>query len=425
MTRLQPLSFTGPGRVLWAAIVCALLSASLGATVAASRLSALSADSDSTFVPISDPAWFWSPYNWNTVSTAPGQAQSNNPGAYFKLAFTGSSFTLGLNMTNTPSEGYMTLRWSVDGAAWQNALLPWSVSSSDSLQLARDQPPNPTSAPHSLVLFVLNSHQLTDRWETPLNIVRITGATIDAGAALSPYPFLFSRRLMVYWDSIGEGVKINGVSSPPSDLTDNDSTRNWVQVLAQSLQAEVGSISYGAQGWLHDGSFHALMNVYNDTEASFAWSRFDSHTSRLDASGLLQPPPDWVVMGHATNDHASDPAQVSACAEAWLGAITAAAPDSHVFLTVPFGRFQSAALGSAYAAFQKSVGGGGGGNPLVHLTDLTAWNAQEGLAGGGANRNSVDGVHPLAFRAEQLGGLLATAITQQLSQVQEPRLADD
>lgn len=396
---------------MWAAMACAALFVSIVSAHSAipSSSSYVSSELDSTFVPITDPSWFWSPYNWNAVSTAPGQTQSNNPGAYFKLSFSGSSFTLGLNTSGTPDCGYMTLRWSVDGAEWQDALLPWSMSSSTSLRLAWNQAPTPTGAPHSLVLFILNSHQLTDRWETPVNVVRITGATIDAGASLSPYPFLFSRKLMVFWDSIGEGVLINGRGNPQSDLTDNDATRNWVQVLAQALQAEVGSISYGAQGWLHDGSFHAVMNIYNDTEASFAWSRFDAHTSRLDAQGLVQPPPDWVVMGHGTNDHASDPEQVSACAEAWLGAITAAAPDAHVFLTLPFGLFQSTALSNAYASFQKSAS-----NPLVHLLDLSPWNAQEGLAGGGGNRNSPDGVHPLAFRAEQLGGILAAGVTQQL-----------
>lgn len=401
------------------ALVCALLAASTHSTAASPYSSSVfdpTAEGESTFVPISDPSWFWSPYNWNTVSTAPGQTQSNNPGAYFKLSFTGSSFTLGLNTTDTPDWGYMTLRWSVDGAAWQDALLPWGMSSPTSLRLAWNQPGTASGAPHSLVLFILNSHQLTDRWSTPLNVVRITGATLDAGSSLSPYPFLFNKRLMVYWDSIGEGVLTNGRGSPPSDLTDNDATRNWVQVLAQSMQAEVGSISYGAQGWLHDGSFHALMNIYNDTESSFAWSKFDAQTSRLDSQGLVQPPPDWIVMGHGTNDHASDPAQVSACASAWLGAI-----DSAVVLTIPFGQFQAAALTDAYASFQKQSS-----NPLVHLLDLSSWNAQEGLDFAGPNRNSPDGVHPLAFRAEQLGGLLAAGIMQRLKDGAEvPRFADE
>lgn len=58
---------------------------------------------------------------------------------------------------------------------------------------------------------------------------------------------------------------------------------------------------------------------------------------------------------------------------------------------------------------------GPAGNPRVHLLNLTAWHAKEGLSGfGPSNKYSGDGVHPLAARSEQLGGFLATAITQQI-----------
>jgi hypothetical protein len=65
-----------------------------------------------------------------------------------------------------------------------------------------------------------------------------------------------------------------------------------------------------------------------------------------------------------------------------------------------------------------SGGARGQGNPLVHLVDLKAWNAQEGISAGSPamNRNADDGLHPLAWRSEQLGGFLATAIAQQIAQ---------
>ncbi len=173
---------------------------------------------------------------------------SNNPGAYFKLSFSGTSVTLLLNATNTPSAAYMTLRWSVDDGPWADALLPWAAgANADSLLLAS----NLQTGSHTLVFFILNSHQLTDRWVQNINVVRIAGAVLDAGAALSPYPSLFKKTLLVYWDSIGEGVLTNGLGNPASDLSDNDATRTWVPVLAQSLQAEVG----GRCAMAHRGGF--------------------------------------------------------------------------------------------------------------------------------------------------------------------------
>jgi len=379
--------------------------------------------SATTSVSIDDPNWFWSPYNWNVQPAEGGESttQSNNPGAYFKLSFSGPSFVLLVNMTNTPSEGYMTLRWSVDGAAQASALLPYDVSGANggSITLANNLAPNADGSPHTLSLFILNSHQGTDRWLVPLNVIRIRGALLSAGSALAPYPNLFSKRMLLYWDSIGEGVLINGRGSPRSDLTDNDSTRNFVQVLSQALQAEVGAVCYGAQGYIRPGSFHPLMNVMQDNETTFAWSRYDSHTSRLDEKGLLQPPPDFVVNGHATNDYLSPPADVALCAEAWLNAVVQAAPSSKIIVAVPFGQYQTQALHDAFQAYQKSFGNGG--NPNVHIVDLAAWNAQEGLTRQQPQGNAVsaDSLHPLAWRSEQLGAFLAVAIQQQLGAAQD------
>jgi len=360
-------------------------------------------------VPPDDPNWFWSPYNFNVQPAAGGglTAASNNPGAYFKLAFSGTSFTLLLNNTNTPSTAYMTLRWSVDGAAWVDAQLPNAAG--DKLPLASGL----AAGTHTLWFFILNSNQWLDRWHANVDVLRVAGAQLDAGASLSAYPFISQSRMLVYWDSIGEGINVNG--NGHGDLIDNDSTRNWVQVLAQSLQTEVGSVSYGAQGWVCDGSFHAVMNTSQPAE-QHAWSRYDSSFSRLDANGLLQPPPQYVVMGHGTNDYGGrkDESLVQASALAWLQAITVAAgPQAHIFLTVPFGGFEAKPLAAAFAAFQASALGGRG-DPRVHFVDLAEYNAQEGLTWSGANKNSADGVHPLAWRSAQLGGILANAIQKQL-----------
>lgn len=82
--------------------------------------------------------------------------QSNNPGAYFKLSFSGSSFTLLLNLTSQPSTPYMTIRWSVDDGAYVD------------LQIQADT----TSAPiassllngtHTLILYIVNSDTVSSR----------------------------------------------------------------------------------------------------------------------------------------------------------------------------------------------------------------------------------------------------------------------
>jgi len=275
--------------------------------------------------------------------------QSNSPGAYLKTSFTGSSFALLLNTSWTPSDPYMTVVWSVDNADWQQCVLGAEAPVKDTLLLQLVSK-LPSAGPHTLWFHIKNAASSYDRWVVPRSVVRISAVQLDDGAQLIPYPGLFRRRMLVYYGSVGEGVKINGMTAG-GDLTDNDSLRTWIQVLAQSQQAEVGAFCFGGMGYLADGSLHALMNVGRDADpSSHSWSRFDQHTSRLDAEGLLQPPPDFVVSGLGNNDRGAPAANITAAAHAWLGAITAATPTADVFLCTPFGLQARFPL---YAAFTQ------------------------------------------------------------------------
>lgn len=271
--------------------------------------------------------------------------------------------------------------------------------------------------------FFLSLSQNFDRWLTPSNVLRIAGAYLDSGSLLSSYPFLYPRRLLVYWDSIGEGIAVNGYSyGYPSGYVwflDGDATRNWVQVIANALQAEVGAVCYGSQGWINTGAGNVpgIMGYATDSAATApinqqAWSMYDAYTSRLDANGLLQPPPDMVLMGHGTNDLAYSPYDVFWAVTDWLGEIQAAAgPQAEIYLTIPFGQFNSYAITNSFNYYQASILSAP--SPRLHLLDLASYHAQDGLQAVDPSvptRQSADQVHPRAWRSMQLGGMIVDAI---------------
>ena len=145
----------------------------------------------------SDPRIYHTEYNWY-VDKSVGVLETANPGAYIKVDFTGSA--IGVNF-DTPllSSPYATLAWSVDDGPEQNVQLP---SPGESLQLASNLDKSKT---HSLYLFVKNALQSQDRWNGPTIRIRVKSFTVDSGSDVVA-PKLAPKRLLAFWDSIGEGV---------------------------------------------------------------------------------------------------------------------------------------------------------------------------------------------------------------------------
>lgn len=62
------------------------------------------------------------------------------------------------------------------------------------------------TAPHSVLCYFLKSLQSEDRWwKGPADVIRVRGLLLDSGAQLRP-PVLRPKRMIAFWDSIGEGT---------------------------------------------------------------------------------------------------------------------------------------------------------------------------------------------------------------------------
>lgn len=333
-------------------------------------------------------AVYFTELNW--YADPSGFYQSSNPGAYFKIGFTGTQLHATLDQSGVPTQPYMDLKWTVDNAPWQTVRLP---AASNDLVLASGL----ASGNHTVVGYVMRSLQSVDRW-IPQCKVKITGLTTD-GTLFTPT--LRPNRMLVYWDSIGEGVRVLGSHPDVEDLVDNDSTETWAMALAAALDAELSSVSYGRLGYVTEGNGNVppLFTPGNDDASS--WNKFDATHSRLNASGLFNPEPDFIFCGHGTND-GNNPA-VTASALGWMTAVRQAAPRAHVFVTIPFGGFAASYIQAAFTKYQSATP-----DARMYLMNLGP-EAQAGLTAfvNGGSAQSGDGLHPLAWRDGQLGAMMA------------------
>src|SRR5262245_52573576 len=63
-------------------------------------------------IPVTDRSWYFSPCNWDRTDSA--FAQTQNPGAYFAIAFTGTTAALALDLSpldRVPSSEWPRIRW--------------------------------------------------------------------------------------------------------------------------------------------------------------------------------------------------------------------------------------------------------------------------------------------------------------------------
>jgi len=354
----------------------------------------------SLVISVDDPNWYFTEYNWY-IDPSGEYAQSANPGAYFKVGVIGTTqIGLMIHQNAAPFQPYLNIRYSVDNKPYQQETL---VSPSNTIQLADSLN---SSLSHQLILYILNSDQKLDRWKLgPSNILAVIGLLVDSGTTTIA-PILRPKRILTFWDSIGEGVKVLGNSG--DDLIDNDSTATWAMVLASALNAEISMVGFGRQGYnvTGNGNVPALYTPGSDKDS--AWNKYDAQHSRLGANGQLVPNPHFIFCGHGTNDGLrSSDENVYQSAMGWMIAQRKASPTSKIFVVIPFGRFMADAITSAFQDYQKNED-----DQYIFLLDLGTEGAI-GLDRWGPSLYSSDGIHPLAIRDGQLGALLAaSAITE-------------
>lgn len=347
-------------------------------------------------VPISDSHIAFSPYNWYKSGSA--WAQSPNPGAYLKVGFTGTRVAVNFDVSpltgaKVPAAQYPLVRYSVDGGvAVTLQLSPLTAS----IECAQGLKPGN----HSLLLQYVSGYVFLDFW-TPVNVMRVTGFTLDDGATTSA-PFgavaLRSRIALFLGDSITNGD--DDVATFADGITNTvqtqDATIGYPAVVSAGIGAEYGVVAYGGASWDHtaaDGHTPGL--------GAFAFM-LDSLHSRLVA-GKLSPVPDdiFINMGENSGPTGDDVPKLLASLR------SAGNAETNIFVLIPFSGRSRSSLTAGFAAYQAAA-------PLDKKTFLIDLGNNPFLRAAGPTMFSVDGQHPLASLHALLGAQIVQARAHQV-----------
>jgi len=337
-------------------------------------------------VPTTDPAISFSPYNWYRSAV---YAQSPNPGAYLKLGFTGSQIGIDLDVSplveaNVPAAQYPVVRYSVDGGP------PTTVQlgpTTHSILCAKGL----SGRDHQLLLQYVAGYVFLDFW-TPVNVLRVTGFTLDNGASLVK-PTRQERNVLFLGDSITNGD--DDIATFAGGITNavdtQDATLGYPVVVAAGLGAEYGIVAYGGASWDHtaaDRHTPGLMKSY---------AMLDSIHSRL-AEGKLSPVPDdiFVNMGENSPPSGDDVPKLLTALR------SASGPQTSIFLIVPFSGRARSELKAGFDTYRSA-------SPSDKHSYVLDLGNNPYLPTGRATMFSVDGQHPLASLHALLGAQLIAA----------------
>jgi hypothetical protein len=347
-------------------------------------------------VSVADPNIAYSPFNWFQNNE---YAQSPNPGAYLKMGFTGTSLSVHIDVSpetaaNVPNAHYPLIRYSVDNKRPVTVqLTPATRTISCASRLANGN--------HTFLLQYVAGYVFLDFW-TPVNVLRITGFTLDVGASTSPPSgavAIQSKTALFYGDSItnGDNTVTTFTGGVTNDVDTQDATVGYVQPVAAALRAEYGIIAYGGASWhsnAADGHTPGLMTFWNACDASH---------SRL-SNGKLNPIPNDVFINMGENAGPA-PGEVSSLLTSLRAASSA---DTNIWVIIPFSGRARAELAEGVAAYQRDHHK----DSRVHLLDI---GDSPYLTNAGETMMAVDGQHPTAALNALLAAQLVQARQEKLS----------
>jgi lysophospholipase L1-like esterase len=329
----------------------------------------------------SNASVFYSPYNWDDRGT---YKSTNNPGAYLKFGFTGTAVaikvdTSALANAGVPAGSYPIVRTIIDGLTVVDTQLTASTTSVSRANLA--------SGSHTVEFhFLATDINNGERWSTPVNAVRVTGFSLDAGASSSNMT-LRSKLQLFYGDSINEGyVSLGTTSAQP---VGNSSAVTVATTLAHAFDCEYGTVAFSGQGYEKTGNLGvpALPTEYN---------LYSAGRSRL-VGGVLSPAPDYVYIEHGANG-----ATTAGDVSNFLASVRAIAPTAKIIQLVPAGGFARSAITSGFATANDA-------NAV--LVDLGAtFQTGINLSPVSPNLYSLDGLHRNALSNQRVAAAYANKI---------------
>jgi len=182
-----------------------------------------------------DSALIYSPYNWKVEVS---QAKTINTGAYIRTIIDGASMVLAFDTTGLTGD-YPWIAVRVDG----RTISRYQVSDFVIVNL----PSNDTSK-HYIEIYFDAINRTSNRWEGIEVACIFKGIGLDGGSAEKPAER--SNKLLVYGDSITEGVKtFDGAVS----VLSNSAIQSWALKVGEQLNAEVGLVGFGSQGFNSSG----------------------------------------------------------------------------------------------------------------------------------------------------------------------------
>lgn len=358
-------------------------------------------------VAADDPNLFYSPWTWLCDGAG---CQTTHDGASLRFGWTGRNLALGVDVSmhdraRSSLVDYPVLGCSIDGGPVRVVRLePGAVS----VPLARGL----ADGRHRCVVYLRWIGFNRERWWSGRQVVlwRVTGLRLDPAGATFPDPALRPRRALFYGDSILSGAYNFG--------GETDARQSWAEVVAASLDAEPGRVSFEAQSYAvaghpSNGNVPGLF-LPGAPEAS-TWDKLDSRHSRL-VRGEFAPRPDYVFLAHGANDALErvPAARVEGSVRGLLPRIRrGAGPEAEVFVVVPFEGYHRAAITTAFDAYQAATP-----DRRCHLIDLgpAASIRDDDLVDGQPVRRSFDGVHPTAAMHARLGAMMAERVREVLSE---------
>jgi hypothetical protein len=344
-------------------------------------------------IGIGDSNLFVSPYNWYTNGTT--SLMTTTPGAYHKLGFTGT--TIKVNLASPAFTGSsMVLVSSID-----NGPKIVSTVAASTMQVVLSN--TLAAGTHQLQLWFSANDPTQDLWTTPTMACVVTGYTLTtSGTSATPSP-IRSKRMVWFGDSVSYGIFALRLSSHPDG---NDATASPGFAVAEALNAEVGIIGFGSQGYGKTGLGNVPRIYDPSSPTASGWRNYHTGQSRLVA-GALSPTPDYIVCYHGTADYtgsASD-ANVTAGVEGMLPAVRSAASGAKIFCVVPANRQKLSAITTGFEnAFggKTTVGTIGPSTVYKGVTDANVFLVDLGsefssglsTSGGGETLQSIDDIHP-------------------------------
>ena len=303
----------------------------------------------------------YSPYNWLVSASA---AKTINAGAAFRTYISGTNTcSLGLSIgTATP---YSEVKARLDGGAWQTYIPTASGAQAWNLTM----PTGTTATRHLLEVIIKSTTETQDRWNSQTTAVQFTGLTLDGGATVSA-PALRKYRVLVYGDSITEGVRVYGYSGITNDTDRNDNAVDYSYKLGELLDAEIGVVGFGGSGLTVTGSGNVppLPQSYN-----LLWA---------GQARTFSPVPDLAVYNEGTND----------------GSAALGASLSTVISGIGYSATTYSGLPGTRHLVLRPFGGNEAANLQGVVSSLSSVNVAYGDTTGLFNTSdSSDGLHPYAY----------------------------